>query len=285
MVFEPGRAPVPPEAAAYERYGVPRGIPFTPSLLAAAPPTAGCRVLDVACGTGVVARAAAPAVGPTGLVVAVDWSAAMAATIRIRAAEEGHRACRVAVMDAHALALPGGAFDVVYCQFGLMLLADPSQAAAELARVVRPGGTVAALVWSEPARVVAFASYLAAAHAHVSGARVPTEHPVFRLSAPRALASLLVDAGLIVEHDERVSVTDYHMDAAAYWAWASEVLGFPVAADGGWAMRRIVDYSPAVQATVRLDALARVEPYQQADGRLALPSEAVLVRARRPALP
>jgi SAM-dependent methyltransferase len=285
MVLEPGRAPAPPEAAAYERYGVPRGSPFTPSLLAMAPPTPGGRLLDVACGTGVVARAAAPAVGPTGVVVAVDWSAAMTATTRIRAAEEGHRACRVAVMDAHALALPGGAFDVVYCQFGLMLLADPPRAAAELARVVCPGGTVAALVWSEPARVAAFASYLAAVHAHVPGARAPTEHPVFRLSAPRALAGLLADVGLLVEHDERVSATDYHADVAAYWAWASEVLGFPVAADGGWAMRRIVDYPPAVQAAVRADALARVEPYRQADGRLALPSEAVRVRARRPALP
>jgi SAM-dependent methyltransferase len=285
MVFEPGRAAVPPEAAAYERYGVPRGSPFTPSLLGVAPPTAGARVLDVACGTGVVARAAAPAVGTTGLVVAVDWSAAMVATTRIRAAEEGHRGCRVAVMDAHALALPGGAFDVVYCQFGLMLLADPPRAAAELARVVRPGGSVAALVWSEPTSVVAFASYFAAAHAHVPAARVPTEHPVFRLSAPGALGGLLADAGLVIEHDERVSATDYHTDGAAYWAWASEVLGFPVGADGGWAMRRIVDYPPAVQAAVRADALARVEPYQQADGRLALPSEAVLVRARRPALP
>src|SRR4051794_2741350 len=111
------RRTLPGEAAAYERYGVPRGTPFTQLLLALAPPAPGACVLDVACGTGVVARAVAPVVGPHGRVVAVDRSPAMVAATRLRAAEDdaarrlaGAAAAagiHSAVMDAQALALPG----------------------------------------------------------------------------------------------------------------------------------------------------------------------------------
>src|SRR5690349_9641991 len=129
------RRPLPGEAAGYERYGVPRGAPFTRSLLDLAPPEPGARVLDVACGTAVVARAAAPAVGAAGYVVAVDRSPAMIAATRLRAAEDAAARRRAgaaavapihaAVMDAQALALPDAAFELAYCQFGLMLFPDP----------------------------------------------------------------------------------------------------------------------------------------------------------------
>jgi SAM-dependent methyltransferase len=162
-----------------------------------------------------------------------------------------------------------------------MLVADPARAAAELARVVRPGGAVAAVVWSEPERVIGFAAYIAAVHAHVPGARPPEHHPVFRLGAPGALAALLAAAGLAVDHEERLAVVDRYPDAEAYWTWASQVVGFPVAADSGWAARLITDYPTEVQERVRAAALARVAAYQQPDGSLALPSEAILVRACR----
>src|SRR4051812_7096441 len=98
---ETPRAPIPADAANYERHGVPRGLPFLASLLALAPPPAGGQVLDLACGTGVVARAVAPRVGPTGRVLGADWSATMIAAARIRAAAHGLARSRFAVMDAH----------------------------------------------------------------------------------------------------------------------------------------------------------------------------------------
>ncbi|HZR97265.1 MAG TPA: methyltransferase domain-containing protein [Chloroflexota bacterium] len=282
--------PIPAEAAAYERFGAPRGAPYTRPLLALAPPWPGARVLDVACGTGVVARAVAPALGPRGLLVAVDRSPAMVAATRIRAEEAAGASppdepiappTRVAVMDAHALALADAAFDLAYCQFGLMLMTEPVRAAAELARIVRPGGAVAAVVWSEPARVVGFAAYFAAIHTVVPGAGAVEQHPVFSLAAPAALADVLSAAGLRVEREEHVAVEDPLTDLDEYWAWVSTVLGFPVQAPDGWALRRIVDFPPVVQAAARAEALARVQPYVQPDGRLALPSEAVLAVARR----
>jgi SAM-dependent methyltransferase len=279
------RAPIPADAANYERHGVPRGVPFLAPLLALAPPPAHGSVLDLACGTGVVARAVAPRLGAAGRVFGVDWSAAMVTAAHTRAAEEKLTRCRFAVMDAHALALGDAAFDAVYCQFGLMLLREPARAAAEIARVLRPGGCVAAAVWSEPAQVAGFSAYLAAAHAQVPGARPPEVHPVFTLAAPGALARLLTGAGLTVQRDERVAVRDHHADATAYWTWASEIVGFPVDTSAGRVTPRIVDYPPALQAAVRADALTRLRPYELLDGRLALPSAAVLVRATRPSSP
>jgi SAM-dependent methyltransferase len=281
MMAEQPRRPIPADAAAYERHGAPRGAPFTRPLLALAPPWPGARVLDVACGTGVVARAVASIAAADGLVVAVDRSPAMAAATRIRAAEESAPRLYATVMDAHALALADQSFDLVYCQFGLMLMAEPPRAAAELARVVRPGGVVAAVVWSAPAAVVGFSAYFAAAHATVPGALAPERHPVFSLSAPGALNTLLAAAGLHVEREEPVVLEDTLPDQTSYWAWVSEVLGFPVAIGGRPEMRRVVDYPAAVQAAARQDALARLAPYVQPDGRLALPSEAVLTVARR----
>jgi SAM-dependent methyltransferase len=280
-MVEQRRAPIPAEAAAYERYGVPRGAPFTPRLLALAPPWPGARVLDLACGTGVVARAVAPLVGPAGWVVAVDRSAAMVAATRLRAREEGAASLHVAAMDAQALAVADGAFDLSYCQFGLMLMADSPRAAAELARVVRPGGAVAAAVWSVPAQVVGIAAYFEAVQAAVPGAWPVERHPAFSLAAPETLAALLATAGLRVEREERIGVEDWHPSLDAYWAWVSEVLGFPVTTNGGWAMRRIVDYPPAIQQATRAAALNRVAAHARPDGRLALPSEALLVVARR----
>ncbi len=272
---------IPAEVVPYERYGVPLSAHLTGPLLDLAPPTVGARVLDVACGTGLVARSVAPLVGFAGLTLGVDVSAAMVAAARLRTAAAQLRAVYYAVMDAQALALAPESVDVAYCQLGLMLMAQPARAAAEIARVLRPGGRVAAAVWGEAARVVPFAVYLAAVQAAVPGARAPERHAVFSLGAPGALAALLTAAGLEVEHDDRCTIVHRYADVADYWTWGSTVVGFPVDTPSGPATRALADYPLDVQAAVRGEVLARLAPYEQPDGSLPLPGEGVLVSARR----
>lgn len=113
------------------------------------------------------------------------------------------------------------------------------------------------------------------------GAYPAEQHPAFGLAAPGAWATLLTTAGFRVERKQRVRVEDSYPHLDGYWAWVSEALGLPTATDAGLAMRRIVDYSPAIEQAARAEALARVAAYARPDGRLALPSEAVLVVARR----
>src|SRR3954453_15082278 len=106
-------------AEGYERGLVPAMFaPWALDLVAVAALQPAERVLDVACGTGIVARHAAPRVGAAGRVVGVDVSAPMLAGARAQGAPEG-----VAVEwcegDAGALPFPAGAFDVALCQHGL----------------------------------------------------------------------------------------------------------------------------------------------------------------------
>ena len=94
-------------------------------------------VLDVAAGTGLVARALA---GQVDHVTALDSTAAMIAEGRRRAAEEGHANLRFVSGSAERLPLPDASFTLVVTRFSLHHFADPTPAVAEMVRVLRPGG-------------------------------------------------------------------------------------------------------------------------------------------------
>jgi ubiquinone/menaquinone biosynthesis C-methylase UbiE len=126
----------------YERYFVPViGAPLAHDLVAAAAVRSGERVLDAACGTGIVARLAAEQVGRSGSVAGVDVNAAMLGVARSAAA-----AARVPIQwyetSVEAMPLPDEAFDVVLCQLGLQFVTDKVAALREMRRVLVPGGRV-----------------------------------------------------------------------------------------------------------------------------------------------
>lgn len=130
-------------AEAYEATFVSRLFAsWTPHLLDAAGIARGQRILDVACGTGVVAREAAERVGGESTVVGLDLNEAMLAVARrLRPDLEWRQG------DVAALPFPDSSFDVVLCQAGLMFFLDAGQALREMARVVAPDGVVALQVW------------------------------------------------------------------------------------------------------------------------------------------
>jgi SAM-dependent methyltransferase len=103
----------------------------------------GDRVLDVACGTGVLARAVSDLIGPIGTVVGVDINDGMLAVARRRAPEIEWQTAR-----AEALPFASGSFDAVASQFGLMFFEDRRAALQEMLRVLKPGGRLAVAVWA-----------------------------------------------------------------------------------------------------------------------------------------
>ena len=136
-------------AEAYERYLVP--AIFEPFARALAAPVAGERVLDAACGTGVVARYAGPRAAH---VVGVDVNAGMLA-VAARIAPQ----LQWVQADVAALPFEDGSFDVVLCQQGLQFVSDRAAALAELRRVLAPGGRILASVWRGPEHNPGFAAF------------------------------------------------------------------------------------------------------------------------------
>ncbi len=134
-------------AEVYERFFVPGMMRYwTPLLLQRAAPQPGERVLDVACGTGVVARTMAPLVGPEGRVTGLDINPAMLA---VACRQFGDHCDDIDWQEGTADALPFGAgeFDLVTCQHGLQFFKDKPKAAAEMHRVLREGGRAVVEVW------------------------------------------------------------------------------------------------------------------------------------------
>lgn len=120
--------------------------PWTAVLLAEADIQPGERILDLATGTGIVAREAAPFVGERGRVVALDINPAMLDVGR-SLPEPAGASIEWLEGDAAALPLPEVAFDAVLCQQGLQYFADRPAAAAEVRRVLASGGRALLVVW------------------------------------------------------------------------------------------------------------------------------------------
>jgi ubiquinone/menaquinone biosynthesis C-methylase UbiE len=125
--------------ANYERFFVPAiGAPLATDLIHLAALRPGERVLDVACGTGVVARLASQQVSAAGTVAGLDISPGMLAVARSAtppgAPIEWHEA------SAEAMPIPDVSFDVVLCQMGLQFMPDKRAALREMRRVLAPGG-------------------------------------------------------------------------------------------------------------------------------------------------
>ena len=114
-----------------------------------ADPRPGQRVLDIAGGTGDLARAFARKVGPSGTVVLTDINAAMLEVGRDRLLDEG-LALPTAVCDAERLPFASDSFDIVSVAFGLRNMTRKEQALAEMNRVLKPGGKLLVLEFSKP---------------------------------------------------------------------------------------------------------------------------------------
>jgi ubiquinone/menaquinone biosynthesis C-methylase UbiE len=135
-------------AQLYERYPVQYILgPWAPLLVDAAGLAAGEGALDVACGTGVVARVAAERVGPGGRVIGVDLNPGMIAVAGSLPAPVGVP-IEWLQRSASDLLLPDACFDVVLCQQGLQFFPDKLVALREMRRVLADGGRLALSVWN-----------------------------------------------------------------------------------------------------------------------------------------
>jgi len=225
----------------------------------------GEQVLDVACGTGLIALAAADAIGPHGRVVGIDLSDRMVEAARQRAGERNVATVSFARMDAEKLDLPDAGFDVVLCALGLMYMPEPAQAMREMRRVLRPAGRVVALVWGERFRC-GWSPLLSIVDAEVESEVCPL---FFHLGESSTLARLCADVGFDAIEQCRIMTTLDYADADE--ACNAAFLGGPVAL--AWSR-----FDDVVRARVRRRYIEAIEPWRH-DRTYRIPGEFLLLTA------
>jgi SAM-dependent methyltransferase len=190
---EPQASPAEVVAATfYEEKFVPALFrPWAPLLVTAAGVGAGERVLDVACGTGVAARAAAAITGRAAPPVGIDLSPGMLAVARSLDAGIDWR-----LGDACALPFADGSFDRVICQFGLMFFPDRVKALAEMRRVLRPGSRLAFATWDSLERNPGYAEKVQVLETVVGQAAADALRVPFCLGDGEQLLDLARAAGI-----------------------------------------------------------------------------------------
>ena len=214
----------------------------------------GQAVLDVACGTGIVARTAADRMGGRGRVVGLDINQGMLTVAgRLRPDLEWRQG------DAGDLPFPAGSFGAVLCQSGLMFFPDRAGALREMARVAAPGGTVAVQVWDRLEAQAGYGAMYAAFAEHLGSEGMQLEDAYWSLGDLDLMGSLFEAAGLRVT-DTRTRVSTVHFGSASE-AVATEIEATPLAGRIGQdAYRRLL--AAASEA---------MRPFEVDGGRVDLP--------------
>jgi ubiquinone/menaquinone biosynthesis C-methylase UbiE len=198
----------------YQRDFVPAiATPVSHVLLWATRLQPGERVLDVACGTGLVSRLASERVGATGRVTGIDIASDMidvAKSIPTSHPIDWH------VADAAALPITNASVDVVTCQMGLMFMDDRAGALAEMRRVLAPSGRV---VVTTPGRIQpVFEAMEKAIIEHISPELGGFVGAVFAMHDPDAVAALLREAGFR-DVSATVSPATFRLPPPAEFVW------------------------------------------------------------------
>jgi len=242
---------------------------FANGLLEFAQLRASEHVLDVACGTGIVARLAWPQVAPSGRVVGLEVNAAMLDVAR-RAGERERTPIEWQEGDAASLPIADGTFDIVLCQHGLQYFSERHTALTEMHRVLRPPGrlvlSVLRPVQYNPSHAV-FADIL---ERHVSAAAAATRRAPFTLSDRDEIRALVAGAAfhdVVVQLDVRV-VRFPSAEAMVRIMMAGTPLAVAMA-----------EADPAVLQTVITEVTTGLSAYEDDQG-LALPMQAWVVTAK-----
>lgn len=256
---------------AYERYLVPGMFaPWAETLLERCHTDDGSRVLDVACGTGIVARRAAPRVGAAGRVVGVDLNEAMLAVARTSSADSG-QSIDWQQADATDLPFPEESFDVACCQQALQFVADPAAALREMHRVLVPDGSLAVSVWRPLDCHSTYAVMADALDRHVGATAGATMRSPFPDWDRSTLRTLVGDAGF---RDVELSIEIGSMRYPSVEEFLRREAASSPLAD------RVREVESAVRSSLLADLTDSLAGYTD-DRGVVFPMEAVVAVGRR----
>jgi SAM-dependent methyltransferase len=253
-------------ADVYEDFFVPALFrEWAPRVAEAGGISAGQHVLDVACGTGVLAREAALRVGPSGAVAGLDRNQGMLAVARrVAPAIEWREGM------AESLPFPDEKFDAVVSQFGLMFFEDRVAALMEMMRVLRPGGQLAIAVWDALDRTPGYAAMTALLR------RLFGEEIADVLRAPFSLG----DTDLLVSLAAMSALAESHIKREFGKARFPSITDWVRTDVKGWTLAELVDED---QYHVLLQEAEReLATFVQSDGSVEFDAPALIMTACKP---
>lgn len=218
------------------------------------------RVLDVGCGTGVLARTAAERVGRVGKVVGVDINEGMLAVARRKAPHIEWR-----FGPAEELPFEDNGFDAVVSQFSLMFFEDRLAALREMARVLRPGGRFAVAVWDRIENFPGYREMAVLLRCLFGDEAAAALRAPFNLGDTQTLQEILAGAGL-----GQVTITTLHGTARfdSIEAWVTTEIK-------GWTLADMINEAQFQQLLAETEGL--LKPFVQPDGTVAFRSPAHIV--------
>lgn len=235
----------------------------------------GARVLDVGCGAGHSTLAAGRAVGPEGLAMGIDLSAALLEVARKRAAAEGVGSAAFVQGDAGEDQAPGAPFDAIISRFGTMFFDDPVAAFGNIARQLRPGAPLTMVAWAAAAENPWFALPHRLAEARL-GPAPPGDPDAPGPTAFRdvgRVTGLLAQAGLRAAEGEACDLDLHHPGGPSALA--------DLALDLGPAARllRVKEASAADRAALGREIEGALAAFATPDG-IRIPARVLVYRAR-----
>ncbi|WP_375434133.1 class I SAM-dependent methyltransferase [uncultured Hymenobacter sp.] len=187
-------------------------------------------VLDIAAGTGEPGLTIAPIV-TNGKVVITDLAEGMLDVARDNALRKGITNCEFVRCDVCELPFDDETFDTISCRFGFMFFPDMLLAAKEMARVLKPGGRIAAAVWGAPNKNFWITATMSVINEHMQLPAPPQGAPgMFRCAAPSFLADLFAQAGFQNTTEKEVTGKLNAGTTANYWSFMNDVAAPVVAA-------------------------------------------------------
>lgn len=225
-------------------------------------------VLDVASGTGEPGLTIATMLNG-GIVVITDLAQGMLEVARENAAMRNIRNINIIESDVTSLPFPDNSFDLISCRFGFMFFPDMLLAGKEMARVLKPGGRIAAAVWNKPEKNFWATAILSAISRNMVIQPAPAGAPgLFRCAQTGFVADLMKQAGLKNVSEKEVSGKLNSGTVDVYWNFMTDVVAPVVAA--------LSKADIATKAKIKSEVYELISK-KYPDGKVAIDSNALVI--------
>lgn len=223
-------------------------------------------ILDVACGTGIVARTARRRLGPSPRIVGVDLNEGMIGTARTLP-DDASQSCEWHVADVTKMPFDPETFSVAFCQQGIQFFPDEIAALREIRRVLHPNGRIALSVWSGPNDL--FKAMATALSQHIDDETGLRSLAPFTYGRTMSLKSSMSDLGFSNLSDRVIAVDRIIVDPET--ALPKEIMANPVGP-------AVAERGDAVMNAIVTDTIAALTAYRQGSG-FAIPQHTHLIEA------